>query len=105
MKARFFCEKCGAEVNEGARACPSCGSLFTAVRCPECGFHGKPAEFTAGCPVCGYSMRTPLAKRPDSAPRHKGRPSRRLPARFYGVAAIVLAIIAVILLVVLLRGS
>jgi len=99
MKARFFCENCGKEVTERAGSCPSCGRLFTAVRCPECGFEGKAAEFSPGCPVCGYSMPAP-----GHTPRRPAGRTHRLPARFYGVAAIVLAVIAVILLVALLGG-
>jgi len=107
MKARFFCEKCGAEVSEGARSCPSCGSLFGAVRCPECGYQGKPSEFISGCPVCGYSA--PLSGQvrsqpPRDAPRARGRASHPFSSRFYATAAIVLGIIAVVLLVILLRG-
>ncbi|PKL26377.1 MAG: hypothetical protein CVV47_00135 [Spirochaetae bacterium HGW-Spirochaetae-3] len=53
---RFFCEHCGAEVGKDERSCPECGRFFSAVRCPRCGFSGAAGKFSAGCPVCGYSL-------------------------------------------------
>jgi uncharacterized membrane protein YvbJ len=58
-KPRFLCEKCGAEVEHDAKACPSCGRFFASVRCPACGFSGEEEAFSAGCPACGYSMPRP----------------------------------------------
>jgi predicted RNA-binding Zn-ribbon protein involved in translation (DUF1610 family) len=55
MRARFFCENCGAEVPKTAKRCPGCGRYFSSVRCPACGFAGEEDLFTGGCPVCGYS--------------------------------------------------
>ena len=54
MKARFYCENCGKEVPFNAEVCPYCGKIFEAVKCPICGYEGKPSEFSNGCPVCGY---------------------------------------------------
>ena len=50
----FYCENCGNAVSLKADSCPSCGRRFDAVKCPECGFSGKAALFTDGCPTCGY---------------------------------------------------
>jgi len=88
--------------------CPSCGSVFTAVRCPECGYEGRAPEFNAGCPVCGFRTREKGAasqggarrerdREPGRAPRKKG-----LPALFYRVSIIVLAALIVGLVVILL---
>ncbi|MCX7030455.1 MAG: hypothetical protein NTU62_10095 [Spirochaetes bacterium] len=102
MKARFFCESCGAEVRHSERTCPSCGKTFTAVRCPRCGFEGASKQFARGCPECGYLNVIPPAgegvgTRPADAPR-KTRPRVRafsmprfnLPTGFYRVALLVL---------------
>ncbi|MDR0374821.1 MAG: zinc ribbon domain-containing protein [Treponema sp.] len=53
---RFFCDKCGCEVPQEAKACPECGCSFSSVKCPACGFTGQADSFKDGCPVCGYSM-------------------------------------------------
>jgi len=50
----FYCENCGNAVSLKAESCPSCGRRFDAVKCPECGFSGKPNLFSDGCPSCGY---------------------------------------------------
>jgi uncharacterized membrane protein YvbJ len=101
-KARFFCEQCGAEVRPGASSCPSCGSLFTAVRCPECGHEGRAPEFRAGCPVCGYAAlggEESLAERPP-APPPKTR--RGMPVVFSRIALLVLSVLFVVLVLVLI---
>ena len=87
------------EVRAGAAVCPSCGSVFTAVRCPECGYEGWAPEFHAGCPVCGYETRTnsPAPSQPARAARQKPG----LPARFYGIAMVVLGALIVGLVVLL----
>ena len=54
-KAKFFCENCGAEVEQNAKFCRSCGRFFTSVRCPACGYAGLAAAFSKGCPSCGYA--------------------------------------------------
>jgi uncharacterized membrane protein YvbJ len=99
--ARFFCEECGAEVRPGAPVCPSCGSRFTAIRCPKCGYEGSGPEFKSGCPVCGYGMGLPEneMKAPAAAapPRKSG-----IPAVFSRLAVAVLSLLVIILLVVLL---
>ncbi|MDR0486871.1 MAG: zinc-ribbon domain-containing protein, partial [Treponema sp.] len=52
---RFFCDNCGCEVEDNAKACPRCGRIFTSVRCPSCGYSGEEKLFANGCPKCGYS--------------------------------------------------
>ncbi|HTZ50943.1 MAG TPA: zinc ribbon domain-containing protein [Spirochaetia bacterium] len=79
-KARFFCEQCGAEVRAGASSCPSCGSVFTAVRCPECGYEGRAPEFKAGCPVCGYAAMGAPPAGPDLSASSGARDWARSPA-------------------------
>jgi hypothetical protein len=100
VKARYFCEHCGTEVRAGAAVCPSCGSVFTAVRCPECGYEGRAPEFHAGCPVCGYRNRTA-----EDAPAPPSRAARGLPAmsaRFYRITIMVLGALIIGLVVLLL---
>jgi len=80
--------------------CPSCGSVFTAVRCPECGYEGRAPEFNAGCPVCGYRTREKA-----SVPSGGGRPARQaraLPAVFYRISIAVLAALIIALVTILL---
>jgi uncharacterized membrane protein YvbJ len=100
VKARYYCEQCGTEVRAGASVCPSCGSVFTAVRCPECGYEGRAPEFHAGCPVCGYRTRDkgPVASGGNRAAREK----KALPGLFYRVAIAVLAILIIALVIILL---
>ncbi|MCK5197101.1 MAG: zinc-ribbon domain-containing protein [Spirochaetales bacterium] len=50
----FFCENCGREVSDRMEVCPGCGQEFSSVRCPTCGFTGKPELFKKSCPECGY---------------------------------------------------
>jgi hypothetical protein len=99
VKARYFCEQCGTEVRAGAAVCPSCGSIFTAVRCPECGYEGRAPEFHAGCPVCGYETRT--SERPPAQSSRAARQKPGLPARFYAVAMVVLGALVIGLVVLL----
>jgi hypothetical protein len=98
-RARYFCESCGQEVSAGASICPSCGSLFTAVRCPECGYEGKGPEFRAGCPVCGYRVKAgqPTSTGPAGAANKPG-----LPAGFYRAAVVVLGVLIIGLVVLLI---
>jgi hypothetical protein len=114
MKARFFCESCGAEVSHAAKICPSCGKTFTAIRCPRCGFEGGAKQFSRGCPGCGYLNVVPPAdvgaaggpadrrRVPRSRPRSFALPRLRLSATFYRTALIVLAALLVALVAVLL---
>lgn len=76
-KAKFFCENCGAEVDQSARFCKKCGRFFTSVRCPCCGFSGPANDFTNGCPNCGYAegkgskldlFNTSLEKKKEDSP-------------------------------------
>ena len=61
----FYCESCGNSVSLKAESCPSCGRRFDAVKCPECGFSGKPGLFSDGCPSCGYlSSLTSISGKP-----------------------------------------
>jgi uncharacterized membrane protein YvbJ len=95
MKALFFCENCGKEVRPGAFTCPWCGRVFTAVRCPECGFEGKASEFTHGCPACGFNEQPQPA--PALTPSQTSR--RPLPSiRFYRIAGVILLCLLVLLL-------
>ena len=102
-KARYFCEACGAEVKAGASTCPSCGSLFTAVRCPECGYEARAQEFRSGCPVCGYR-----AKWNEASPAaSEGSPARKptMPIGFYRAAIVVLGTLFLGLVVLLMLQS
>jgi len=104
MKARFFCESCGAEVSHAEKVCPSCGRTFTAVKCPRCGFEGGAKQFGRGCPQCGYlNVLPPSGGATGAGSRHRapnpGAPVRafspprlRLPARFYRIALSVLVV-------------
>jgi predicted RNA-binding Zn-ribbon protein involved in translation (DUF1610 family) len=51
---RFFCGNCGEEVNQRDELCPHCGAVFSAIKCPQCGYRGKLHEFHHGCPSCGF---------------------------------------------------
>ena len=55
-QAKFFCEFCDSEVPYNAKFCPKCGHFFLSVRCPVCGKTGSHAEFSNGCPQCGYAF-------------------------------------------------
>lgn len=55
-KAKFFCQSCGAEVNQNAKVCTYCGKFFASVMCPNCGHSGSAEQFTHGCPQCGYAL-------------------------------------------------
>jgi uncharacterized membrane protein YvbJ len=101
VKARYFCEACGAEVHAGASTCPSCGSVFTAVRCPECGYEGRAPEFRSGCPVCGYRAKSKEPPFSEPAARPEKKPG--LPLAFYRAAVVVLfaLIVGLVLLLIL----
>ena len=119
MKARFFCESCGAEVRHSERTCPACGRTFTAVRCPRCGFEGGAKQFARGCPECGYlnvvppaggGAGLPSAARPRKRHQHVrafSLPRFRLSTRFYRIALLLLVglLIALVaaLVVILVR--
>lgn len=98
MRARFFCENCGKEVRGGATICPSCGRLFTAVRCPQCGYEGNDSEFSSGCPVCGYREQ---GQAPVSIATPRSRRRTLLSARFYKAAGAVLIGIVIVLIALL----
>jgi ssDNA-binding Zn-finger/Zn-ribbon topoisomerase 1 len=107
MKARYYCENCGAEVRAGASSCPRCGRVFSAVRCPKCGYTGKAADFRTGCPLCGYLQ--PTEQTPEQTPvaPRAAKPLRRSfpSARFAKMAiAALLVLVAALLALLLLRG-
>lgn len=112
MKARFFCESCGAEVRHSERICPSCGKTFTAVRCPRCGFEGMPREFVRGCPGCGYlnvipedrsraGRGTGAGRKPRRTVRAFALPRLALPKRFYRIATLALVVLLLALVALL----
>ena len=101
MKARYYCGNCSQEVSANSTQCPHCGRSFTAVRCPKCGYEGKPTEFRDGCPVCGFMMShevhvpvLPAAKKPQQR--------NLLSRRFYRISGFVLLALAAVLIVLLL---
>ena len=101
--ARYFCESCGAEVRAGASTCPSCGSVFTAVRCPECGYEGRAPEFRSGCPVCGFRAKSEESPSSGPAGGRAGKPG--MPPGFYRAAIFVLgALILGLIVLLVLRG-
>ena len=51
---RFFCGNCGEEVDQRDELCSHCGAVFSAIKCPQCGYRGKLHEFRHGCPACGF---------------------------------------------------
>ena len=101
MKARFYCDSCGAEVRGRSAKCPSCGKTFAAVRCPRCGYEGPPADFVRGCRLCGYMSVNPEERKGSAA----ARPRRQLSISplFARVAGGILAALLVALLVLMLR--
>ncbi len=62
----FYCENCSREVSSGLDVCPGCGLEFSSVRCPSCGFMGKPELFKESCPECGYIGADIVDKDPGS---------------------------------------
>ncbi|HKK49747.1 MAG TPA: zinc ribbon domain-containing protein [Alkalispirochaeta sp.] len=56
---RFYCEFCGAEVNEDDEVCSHCGAIFVAIKCPRCGYRDKQHRFHNGCPHCGFLSEHP----------------------------------------------
>src|SRR5208337_2755981 len=96
VSARYYCESCGTEVSARASSCPTCGSVFTAVRCPECGHEGRASEFRSGCPMCGYRAKFVEPLRAGTA---GGRVKRHMPPAFYRAAVVVLGALILGLLV------
>ena len=125
MEKKFFCENCGHAVPGDADVCPHCGSSFRAVKCPKCGFTGKPDLFAAGCPICGYLSENLTAKysvrqtgfepaqKPKSAPIptevslptevYRKERKKALPDWFYPLAGLVLLGIIIALVVMYLK--
>lgn len=104
VKAKYFCGNCQREVSARAASCPYCGSSFTAVRCPRCGFEGKAAEFIDGCPSCGFMMQDNV--RATASPAPSAAKTRKAPSGmsrlFYRVAGLVLLALLVVLVALLL---
>lgn len=94
----YYCENCGAEVRRDAKVCPHCGRFFSSVKCPRCGYAGRPEDFKAGCPVCGYSEPIGPSPEPFGAPPSSVSP---LPLWVYLSAGAALALILVLLFMVL----
>lgn len=87
-KKSIFCTKCGKEVNENEKFCPSCGEpIKKANTCPSCGNNIK--EGTKFCDKCGASL-TKEEKVEQSQPANKKH-----------TVAIVLSIVGVVLLLIL----
>lgn len=61
---RYYCENCGAEVAKDAKVCPHCGSFFSSIKCPRCGYVGKADDFALGCPSCGSTEQANPAPEP-----------------------------------------
>jgi hypothetical protein len=109
MKARFFCESCGAEVSHSQKVCPSCGRTFTAVKCPKCGFEGGAKQFARGCPQCGYlNVLPPNAgatgargggAKSGSRVKSLSLPRLHLPVRFYRIAVTILLVLLLAMIV------
>lgn len=90
--ARFFCENCGVEVDRNTGRCPSCGRVFSSVRCPQCGLTGEEALFKKGCPSCGY-----CANSKNTAPKSKPAVDSNLPVWVYAIAGLGFALAAAVL--------
>jgi predicted RNA-binding Zn-ribbon protein involved in translation (DUF1610 family) len=116
MKApSFYCENCGNPVSLKASSCPSCGREFESVKCPECGFTGRAALFSDGCPSCGYmssfgssgrgvmevDLDRELTVEPPEEERHTSR--RVLPAWAYTLITLGLIGALIALLVIYLN--
>jgi hypothetical protein len=86
--------------------CPHCGRVFTAVRCPECGYVGQARDFGAGCPNCGYAGDTREQKANfetvDLTPR-SGAPVKQIPPWVFPLAVGVLLVVFGILVILYLR--
>lgn len=97
-KAKFFCENCGAEVEQDARFCKKCGRFFTSVRCPCCGYVGSANAFTNGCPECGYAENGSNSIKTQGHHNKKNVSDSPLPAWIYLLTiAILLGIVLAIL--------
>lgn len=83
---KFFCEFCGSQVRAADRICPHCGSFFSQVRCPACGFQGENKLFSKGCPVCGFATSAQL-KRSGGSKAHGGQASAKPAATARGAVA------------------
>jgi len=101
-KPRFFCDNCGTEVAQNAKACARCGRFFASVRCPSCGFVGSDKVFSGGCPSCGYSAPPPSAGLPVRPPEQK-IPARPLPIWVYLLSICAFIAVCAVLVSKLLR--
>lgn len=48
-----FCSKCGAQIGESDRFCPSCGAAAGAASCADSGANGQQAEYRSAEPAAG----------------------------------------------------
>jgi len=127
VETRFYCENCGNDVPFNAKVCPSCGKVFSAVKCPVCLFEGKPGVFLQGCPECGYMSpqieglslqagrhsdarsykHSEAASANKKVRRSRKKPNREkstlLPRWLYSGGIILLLVILLILLIALFR--
>ncbi len=70
-----------------------------------CSYEGREAEFRSGCPVCGYMVPQSAARPAGAPPERPKRKGSVLPRWFYTAAAVtLLAAVAVLLVVILVRG-
>jgi len=74
MKTRYFCDFCGEEVPANTPRCPRCGKIFTAVKCPKCGYMGKADDFNSGCPSCSYLIDKEELDKEELKPVEKAPP-------------------------------
>lgn len=103
--AKYYCEKCGAEVKRTASNCPSCGMPFSAVKCPRCSFVGEAGLFEDGCPSCGYTAASfdtgKLRQAPQVAGRSREYPKKGAPGWFYWLLGGILIVLLVVFIVTL----
>lgn len=74
---KFFCEHCGKQVKRNTRICPHCGSFFTSVRCPACGYTGSARDFVKGCPKCGYAVKSQFGQNINKDKKEITSPKRK----------------------------
>ena len=89
----FFCDNCGKEANLRDEKCANCGADFTGIRCPSCGFSGKPGNFLNGCPKCGFLSEVPGPGISANKNSPEARSAKTLPGIFYKIAIPVLSLI------------
>ena len=102
MGKSFYCNNCGEKVSEKDKSCPYCHCVFTAVKCPQCGFRGESHFFHDGCPVCGYLAATSRDEESlDAFPEDGTRRKKGWFSRLSPLAAAILLLLTLGLLVFL----